>query len=160
VMVRASATARWTVAALVVLVATGGCTGPMRRLYPGPALPPAEVALLKHQTGFANPSVYFVAIDDTVFPRVAKRFFDVELLPGKHVVRFGFDAAEAYAIDEATVEFSAAAGRVYEARALFQRSYWNVFPSRDTWQGVIVDLGTNEVVSAERPPSAATPTSE
>src|SRR5215813_4918899 len=92
-------------AVLLVAAVAAGCTGPMRRLYPGAPLPPAEVALLRHQTGFGNPSVYFAAIDDTVFPPVAKRFFDVELLPGKHVVRFGFDAREAYAIDQATVEF-------------------------------------------------------
>lgn len=156
-MFRVSATSRLTIVAVSVLVTTVGCTGPMRRLYPGPARPPAEVALLKHQTGFGNPSVYFVAIDDTVFPRVAKRFFDIELLPGTHVVRFGFDAAEAYATDEVIVEFNAEAGREYEAQALFERSYWNIFPSRGTWQGVIIDLGNSAVVSVEKPPTATAP---
>lgn len=148
-----SATASCTAVAIWLLASAAGCTGPMRRLYPGPPLPPAQVALLKHQTGFAKPSVYFVSVDDTVFPPVAKRFFDVELLPGRHVVRFGFDAAEAYAVDEVTVEFNAEAGREYEARALFERSY--VLPTRGTWQGVIVDLNTQEVVSVERPTAGA-----
>jgi hypothetical protein len=144
---------------LLTLVSVAGCTGPMRRLYPGPPRPASEVALLKHQTGAGNPSVYFVAIDAEVFPHVAKRFFDVEVLPGTHVVRFGFDAAEAQAVDDAIVEFTAEPGRVYAAQALFGRSFWlTLFPRRGSWQGVIVDVGTNQVVSVEKPPPSPTPT--
>ena len=148
-MLRVEARASLAALAILLLVSSAGCTGQMRRLYPGPPLPPTQVALLKHQTGFGNPSVYFAAVDETVFPRVAKRFFDVELLPGTHVVRFGFDAADAYAVEEATGQFNAEAGRTYEARALFER--FNVLPGRGTWQGVIVDLNTEAVVSVEMP---------
>jgi hypothetical protein len=150
---------RICVVALLAMLAAAGCTGERARLYPGPARPPDTVALLKHQTGWGNPSVYFVRIDGTVLPKQAKKFFDVELPPGRHEIEYGYEAANELSIENAVVIFTAEAGHQYEARA--ERPTPGVltvlFGGKILWSPAVVDLGTNQVVSTAVRASTTTP---
>ena len=60
-----------------------GCTKPLPRLYPGDPRPRAEVAILRHETGFMKPSVFFDRIDGTALGR---RMGDVTAAWGGSVV--------------------------------------------------------------------------
>ena len=126
----------------------GACTAELKRAYSGPEQPPERVVLLKHQTGFLRPSVYFVRIDGVPLSERKHHFGDVELLPGRHEVEFGFQTAFGFSTENATVAFKAEANHEYEARAqmLPATSVWGTLGiwgqlGSDKWMGIIVDLG-------------------
>ena len=146
-----SAMPRGFIGLMLTLVAMTGCVErPPLRAYPEAAERPTSVVILRHQTGFWNPSVYFVRIDGEPLPRAPgdrrPHFNDVELLPGKHEVQFGYEAALLgfQAPDEtATVAFEAEVGHEYEARV--QRSFWYARFGIGHWTGIIVDVANDAV---------------
>lgn len=151
--------------AIVILLAIlflSACTGGRTRAYSGSEQPSESVALLKHQTGFGKPSVKFVRIDDQPIAGRKYQYGEIELLPGRHEVEFGFEAAARgsliYATDSAIVVFEAEANHEYEARAV-PPSY-SILPDclhtlalwgNRRWIGIIVDLRTDKVVANDLP---------
>jgi hypothetical protein len=135
---------------LVILVVS--CTGVTKRLYDGPPKLSSEIALLKHQTGFGNPSVYFIRIDAQVMPSEWKKFYDVELLPGPHEVEFGYESGESVAVSMEVLLFEAEAGRQYEARAIEvgSQNFGEFLTGQGHWGGVIVELSSGRVVSTQK----------
>jgi len=141
------------------------CTGARIRAYTGPEQSPDHIAILRHQTGFNNPSVYFVRIDDLPFAR--RQYADVELLPGRHEVAFGYEAVSllmtySFSTKNAWVTFDAEAGHEYEARVqkLPSNNIWAALAGQGRWMGIIVELHTGNVVasSLNHPPAAPTST--
>ena len=140
----------WSPAVGLLALLLSACTAATIRGYSGPQLPAEQIAVLRHQTGFNNPSVYFIRVDDVSFQRL---YGDIEILPGRHEVEFGFEAAGmtmtySYSTENAVVDFEASANHEYEARVvrLPPTSILTALAGEGRWTGIIVDLGTGERV--------------
>ena len=128
------------------------CTGPP--IQPSPSLgdPAEQIVVLRHQTGFNNPSVYFVQVDGTRLSE--KQYADLRLLPGRHEVEFGYETVRWFPLrversrDDAKVTFEAVANHEYEARAE-KLPATNVILGTlgpGNWEGTIVDQATCSVM--------------
>lgn len=150
-------------ASLIVLCSilpfVSACTGGLTRAYSGPEQPPEKTALLRHQTGFAKPSVYFVCIDGLAISERKFRYGEIQLLPGRHEVEFGFQAGIAgenakrvtHSTNTVRTVFEAEASHEYEARAVTLEPFWMALFKRRNWIGMIVDSSDGSVVLAETP---------
>lgn len=119
----------------LALLLLSACTGGWTRAYSGLEQPVERIAVLKHQTGFNNPSVYFIRIDGMPISGRKYRYGEIELLPGRHEVEFGFEAAGlsltySYSTEHARVVFEAEANHEYEARAEKLTSAWTALVCR------------------------------
>ena len=138
--------------ALCLVLLSSGCSGGRTRAYSGVEQPAERIALLKHQTGFNQPSVYFIRVDGISISGRKYQYGEIELLPGRHEVEFGFEAAGlsltySFSTGSDTVIFEAEANRIYEARAVRLTNPWaTAFSGGGRWVGVIVDLGTGATV--------------
>lgn len=172
---RSSKLAEWcrpAIASLMCLPAlcllTCSCTGGRTRAYTGLEQPPERIALLKHQTGFNNPSVYFLRIDGKAISGRKYQYGEIELLPGRHEVEFGFEAAGlsmtySHSIENARVVFDAEVNHEYEARAekLPATGILATVAGDIRWRGIIVDLGSGSVVAtSSRNPTETVPSAE
>lgn len=149
---------------VVLCVVLGGtlsaCSGARMRTYDGPERPLDQVAVLKPQRGWNSPSVYFVRIDDRVFERFS--YADLELLPGKHEVEFGYDAVvfdsfsgqmlHSFSTQNAYVVFDAEAGHEYVAwiQPYVSDPIGMGRSAASSWFGLIYDRGTGAPVGVSR----------
>jgi hypothetical protein len=124
------------------------------RTYDGAPRPQESVAILRHQSA-TGPSVYFVRIDHTSLQTGGDlfrphQFMDLELLPGRHEVEFGWDGPFDKSGSSIVLAFDAQADHTYEARTSSAAGFFplaRLVVTKGHWAGEIVDLQTNEVVA-------------
>lgn len=128
------------------------------RTYDGPQQPRESVALLRHQSD-SGPSVYFVRLDQRSLQTGGDLFrphqyMDLELLPGRHEVEFGWDGPYDRSQSSLVLTFEAQANHVYEARTSKAAGFFPLGQlfTGGHWQGEIVDLQTDAVVAGGTSP--------
>ena len=148
---------------IVIAVAGASCTGRIRA-YDGPPRQPDTVAILKDQYGIYSPRVYFIRVDNVAFGR--KRFADLELLPGRHEVEFGFEESYGHSTTNAVVVFDAEANHQYEAQAEPFSTPFSVravfLGSSGNWKPRIVDITSGAAVDVPifTPPAHPAPAAD
>jgi hypothetical protein len=149
---------------LLPTVLTSACAIERMRLYPGEPRPAPEVALLTKQWRFFyGPWVFISEVDGTTIPKRREARYELELTPGLHTIKFGYQSAYSYSTENAVVAFVAEAGHVYEARAEpIPPGFWKeVMGGESTWQASVFDKTTMWIVGLPQKPTptmSSTPT--
>lgn len=144
---------------LISLLAVSGCstTGRHVQWYEGQALSTNKIALLKIQRDFGGINLRVDRINGKPLERgkhCINNTEQIELLPGLYDLSAAYsDSNRFQSISDASISFTANAGKVYEMRgALQELSFMKglslvAFGGRATWFLWILDAGTGEVVA-------------